>query len=88
LKQSAYRERKMAMMDIVTHDLRGSAYETACRDFWYAHVMSESGEHHPAGIARARTAHRLQAWQELSASLAVDGLNDDIGAQGHKDQDK
>ena len=33
----------MRSTDSGTTDLRRSAYETACRDFWLAHVMIEAG---------------------------------------------
>jgi hypothetical protein len=69
----------MAIIDIGTADLRRSAYESACRDYWLAHVISESGEGYPAAIGRSKTVcpHPLH---EASFPLAVDGLNDDIRA--------
>ena len=35
----------MQRTDLVTHDLRKSEFETACRGFWLAYVMMEKGEH-------------------------------------------
>jgi hypothetical protein len=70
----------MARMDIGTTDLRRSAYESACRDYWLAHVISESGEDHPAAIGRSKTAPRPHLLHAASFPLAVEGLNDDIRA--------
>jgi hypothetical protein len=35
----------MRPRDFGTNDLRRSEYETACRDFWSAYVMIETGRH-------------------------------------------
>lgn len=43
-------------------DLRQSAYETACRDFWYANVMIEAGDYPPATISRITDADRSEGF--------------------------
>ena len=43
-------------------DVRQSAYETACRDFWYANVMIEAGDYPPATISRITDADRSEGF--------------------------
>src|SRR5262249_34145212 len=55
----------MQPTDSDTTDLR-STYETACRDFWFAHVMIEAGERPPA-----TTGPIFSRWRAQRSSLAV-----------------
>jgi len=43
-------------------DLRQSAYETACRDFWYANVMIEAGDHPSATISHIKDTDRSEGF--------------------------
>jgi hypothetical protein len=58
-------------------DLRQSAYETACRDFWYANVMIEAGDYPSATISHIKDTDRSEGFNTQRHHTCTQQMSDE-----------